>query len=101
MGYSIWGRKESDTTEQLNAIQHSKVEDVAVSDPFQHLCITETLILVHKETWIRMLMWYVTICHRENGFNIWYIYAKEGFVALTMNVYLITKFQKYFKQQMK
>ena len=35
------------------------------------------------------------------GFNIWCIYAKEGFVAVTMNVYLIIKFQKYFKQQMK
>lgn len=35
------------------------------------------------------------------SFKIWCIYAKEGFVALTMNVPLIIKFQKYFKQQKK
>ena len=57
-----------DWVSKCNTAQHSKVEEMAESDPFQHLCITETLILVHKETCIRMLMWYVTICHRENGF---------------------------------
>ena len=57
-----------DWVTKCNTAQHNKVEEMAESDPFQHLCITETLILVHKETCIRMLMWYVTICYRENGF---------------------------------
>lgn len=38
---------------------------------------------------------------QEMSFKIWCISTKEDFTALAMNVLLIIKFQKYFKQQKK